>query len=65
MNPKLFIINGEINKCSEIVFPRIKLGIQKSSMYTSAKDVEFKSSYFNDCGASPGAVATVFRGIFK
>ncbi|WP_321329609.1 ROK family transcriptional regulator [uncultured Ilyobacter sp.] len=64
INPKLFIINGEINKCSEIVFPIIKLGIQKYSMYTSAKDVEFKSSYFDDGGASLGAAAMVFRNVF-
>ena len=65
INPRLFIINGEINKCSEIVFPIIKLGIQKYSMYTSAKDVEFKSSYFDDGGATLGAAAMVFRDVFK
>lgn len=65
INPKLFIINGEINRCSEILFPIIKLGIQKYSMYTAAKDVEFKPSSFQDGGAALGAAALVFRQIFK
>ncbi len=65
INPELLVINGEVNRCKEILYPVVKLAIQKYSMYNSAKRLEIKASELKEDGASMGAAAVVYRKMFS
>lgn len=64
INPELLVINGEINKCKEILYPVIKLAVQRYSMYNAAKILEIRESELDQNGASVGAAAVAYREIF-
>lgn len=65
INPELFIINGEINHCKDILYPRIKLSVQKYSVYNSAKNIEIKESVLKELGAPRGAIAMIYKELFN
>jgi len=64
INPELLVINGEVNRCQEILYPIIKLSIQKYSMYNAAKKLEIKAGELLQKGAPLGAAAVVYKKIF-
>ncbi len=65
INPELLVINGEINECKEILYPVIKLTVQKYSMYNAAKILQVKESQVNENGASIGAALVAYNEIFN
>lgn len=65
INPELLVINGDVNMCKEILYPVVKLSVQKYSMYNAAKKLEIKVSELKENGASIGAAAVVYRRAFS
>lgn len=64
INPELLVINGEVNECREILYPVVKLAVQKYSMYNAAKTLEIKAGELKEHGAPIGAAAVIYRKIF-
>ncbi len=64
INPELLVISGEVTKSKEILYPVIKMGLQRYSLYNAAKKLEIKSCKLTENGATIGAVVAVYKKIF-